>query len=169
MRDEIETKRLLLREFTYSDGNYLNEFFNDHEATRYIQGTKNPVEIKKWLSLVILSYKQNGFGPWAIISKDGGHFIGYCGLYLQNCVDGKDEIEILYGLIKRHWGKGYATEAAKKAYSFGKSEYQIHRFISLIVPENKRSIKVSLNLGMSFEKECNMWNKTHHLYSIESY
>lgn len=104
----------------------------------------------------------------AIISKNRNQFLGYCGLYLQNDVDGQDEIEILYGLINRYWGKGYAVEAAKRIHSFGKTEFGIHRFISLIAPENIKSSKVPLKMGMSFEKECIMWNKIHYVYKIES-
>ena len=40
-------------------------------------------------------------------------FIGYCGLHLQKNVDGTDEIEIGYGLLRKYWGQGFATEAAE--------------------------------------------------------
>lgn len=164
----METDRLLLRKLTHADIDYLIDFFDDIEATKYLQGTKNLNEIKDWLSLVFQCYEQNGFGPLAIISKNRNQFLGYCGLYLQNDVDGSDEIEILYGLINRYWGKGYAAEAAKRIHSYGKTEFGIHRFISLIVPDNIRSLKVALKIGMSFEKECTMWDKNHHVYTIQS-
>ena len=164
----METDRLFLRELTKNDISYLIDFFDDIEATKYLQGTKTLDEIKDWLSLVFHSYEQNGFGPLAIISKNENQFLGYCGLYLQNDVDGSDEIEILYGLINRYWGNGYAAEAAKKIHTFGKTELGIHRFISLIDPDNIRSSKVALKIGMTFEKECIIWNKNHHVYTIES-
>jgi ribosomal-protein-alanine N-acetyltransferase len=168
MGNEMETDRLLLRELTRDDITDLTDFFEDIEATKYLQGTKNPEGIRDWLSLVFQSYEKNGFGPWAIILKNRNQFLGYCGLYLQSDVDGHDEVEILYGLIHRYWGKGYAEEAAKRVHSFGKTEFGIHRFISLIAPENTRSAKVALKTGMTFEKECIMWNKIHHVYTLES-
>ena len=167
MQNILETDRLFLRELVLDDIDDLFEFFGDTEAMKYLPGTKNLNEIKEWLSLAFESYQRMSFGPWALILKGSNRFLGYCGLYLQNNVDGKDEIEILYGLIKRYWGLGYAAEAANGVYNYGKSELRLTRFISLIAPDNHRSSKVAKKIGMHLEKETLMWGTNYHVYSID--
>jgi len=167
MKNILESDRLFLRELFLDDIDGLFEFFSDTETMKYLPGTKNLNEIKEWLSLVFESYQRMNFGPWALILKGSNRFLGYCGLYLQKNVDGKDEIEILYGLIKRYWGIGYATEAAKGVYNYGKSELKLTRFISLIAPGNHRSSNVAKKIGMNLEKETLMWGTNYHVYSID--
>ncbi len=87
---------------------------------KYLPGTKNRDATKEWIFLVLESYQKNNFGPWAVIRKSTKDFLGYCGLYMQEKVDGTDEIEILYGLIRRYWAHGYASEAALGVYEHGK-------------------------------------------------
>jgi len=166
MLPSLETKRLILRPISEDDINSLFELFNDAETTNYLQGTKTREEVKDWIFLVLNSYSKHPFGPWAVISKSSNEFLGYCGLYLQKDVDGADEIEILYGLIKRFWNKGYAIEAAKKVYEYGKNDLKISRFISIIHPNNTNSAKVAKKIGMTFEKQARVWGKDYRIYAI---
>jgi len=167
MLPSLETKRLILRPISKDDIDSLFELFNDVETTKYLQGTKTRVQVKEWISLVLDSYLKHQFGPWAVVSKNSNDFIGYCGLYLQKDVDGADEIEILYGLIKRFWKKGYAAEAAEKVYEYGKNNLKIKRFISIIHPENINSVKAAGKIGMTFEKEAVVWGKQYRIYCAE--
>jgi ribosomal-protein-alanine N-acetyltransferase len=167
MQKIIETNRLILRELTENDADDLFKFFGDPEAMKYLPGTKNLNEIEEWLSLVFQSYQNMHFGPWAVILKGSNEFLGYCGLYLQKNVDGKDEVEILYGLIRRYWGVGYATEAAIGVYEYGKTELKLRRFISLVAPDNLRSSNVVKKVGMKLEKETRRWGRQYHKYSID--
>jgi RimJ/RimL family protein N-acetyltransferase len=167
MRKLFETNRLILRELTQNDAEDLFKFFGDPEAMRYFPGTKNLNEIEEWLSLVFQSYQNMHFGPWAVILKGSNEFLGYCGLYLQKNVDGKDEVEILYGFIRRYWGMGYATEAAIGVYEYGKTELKLRRFIALVEPGNLRSSNVVRKVGMKLEKETRRWGRQYHKYSID--
>ena len=167
MQKIFETDRLILRDLSQNDVDGLFELFSDQEAMRYLPGTKNRNEVKEWLSLVFESYQIMNFGPWAVTLKESNEFLGYCGLYLQKNVDGKDEVEILYGLIRRYWGVGYATEAATGVYEYGKTELKLRRFISLVAPGNLRSSNVLKKAGMKLEKETWMWGRQYHKYSID--
>jgi RimJ/RimL family protein N-acetyltransferase len=167
MRKIFETSRLILRELTQNDAENLFKFFGDPEAMRYFPGTKNQNEIEEWLSLVFQSYQNMHFGPWAVILKESNEFLGYCGLTLQKNVNDKDEVEILYGLIRQYWGMGYATEAAIGVYEYGKTELKLRRFISLVLPGNLRSSNVVKKVGMKLEKETRMWGRQYHQYSID--
>jgi RimJ/RimL family protein N-acetyltransferase len=159
MNNIIETDRLALRKIVEEDIEELSELFSDPTAMEYMDGVKTIEEVKEWMSRVFESYRTTGFGPFAVIQKETGEFIGYCGLYLQKDVDGVDEVEILYGLIQHFWNQGFAIEAARAVLEYGKSEHNIKRFITLIMPQNKRSAKVSEKLGMKKEKQVHRWNR----------
>lgn len=165
MIPSLETNRLILRQISEDDIDSLLEFFNDSEAMKYLPGAKTREQVKEWVSLVLKSYTEHQFGPWAVISKKSNDFLGYCGLYFQKDVDGVDEVEILYGLIRRFWGKGYATDAAKRVYEYGKNDLKIDRFISIIHPDNVNSAKVAEKIGMTFEKKAVVWEKRYDIYS----
>ena len=166
MQKIFETKRLFLRKLTLNDVAALVDFFADADAMRYLPATKNIDEIKEWISLVQKSYDHYGYGPWALIHKFSNQFLGYCGLCVQEDIDGNDEIEILYGLIRQNWDKGYASEAAIGVYEYGKDRLDINRFVSLIEPENIRSIKVAEKIGMEPRNNINRWGRKYCVYSI---
>lgn len=166
MHKIFETKRLFLRKLTPRDIDSLVDFFTDADARRYLPATKDIDGIKDWISLVQKSYDHNGYGPWAVIRRSSNQFLGYCGLYLQEDIDGNDEIEILYGLIRKSWGKGYATEAAMGVYEYGKNRLNLNRFVSLIEPDNSRSINVAEKIGMKLRNQINRWGRNISVYSI---
>jgi RimJ/RimL family protein N-acetyltransferase len=166
MRKIFETKRLFLRKLAPNDVDDLVGFFTDSDAMRYLPATKNIDGVKEWISLVQKSYDHYGYGPWALIHKFSGQFLGYCGLYLQEDVDGNDEIEILYGVVRKNWGKGYATEAAIGVYEYGKKKLDLNRFVALIEPDNIRSIRVAEKIGMERRNNINKWGRNYRVYSI---
>ena len=77
-------------------------------------------------------------------------FVGFVGLsvprfeaHFTPCV------EIGWRLSPEHWGRGYATEAARAALVFGFETLQLDEIVSFTVPENLRSRRVMEKIGMS--------------------
>ena len=62
------------------------------------------------------------------------------------------EVELGWALRRDVWGAGYATEAAAAARDWALSEIRPRRLISLIHPENERSMRVATKLGEHFEE-----------------
>ena len=56
-------------------------------------------------------------------------------------------MELAWTLDRRHWGNGYATEAAKAALDHGFSNHSVARLVSLIDPQNAPSQRVAGRLG----------------------
>ena len=69
---------------------------------------------------------------------------------------GHAETELGWTLAQAHWGHGYATEAARAARDWGYAERGVGRLVSLIHPENRRSIRVAEKLGASKERSIEM-------------
>ena len=162
----IETDRLLLREIGEDDSSSLMELFSDPVAMQYFPSIKNKKEVTEWINGNLDRYQRDGFGLNICVNKSTEEILGYCGLTLQENVDGKDEIEIGYGLIRKYWHQGFATEAAIACKNYGFNELKLNRLISLIRPENKPSIQVATRNGMILEKDVMRWDYLHGVYAV---
>jgi ribosomal-protein-alanine N-acetyltransferase len=163
----LTSERLEFRKIKKNDFKELHEIFSDEEAMRFIGKVKTEKETLDWMTGAIKSYKTNKYGPWAVLLKNTNDFLGYCGLYLQKDIDGRDEIELLYGFKKKYWNKGYATESTKTIYNTMKNKYKLNRVISLIEIGNDKSERVVQKLGMAFEKTVKKWGRNFKLYSLK--
>lgn len=126
----FETERLTLREIDRSDFNGLYEMFTDPDVMKYIADIKTEDSTHEWINLAQISYREKGYGPWAVILKDSRTLIGYCGIYLQEYIDGNNEVELLYGLKKEYWHMGFATEAAQATIIFARDTFSPDRISS---------------------------------------
>ena len=165
MRDKVlETERLALRKMNISDVDDLMGIFSDPVAMRYYPGTKSREEAEEWVRWTLGSYRDHGFGQWVAVLKRSCEFAGQCGLTLQE-VEGRQEVEIGYLFLRRFWGRGLATEAARAARDLGFA-LGYNRLISLIDPENLASRRVAEKTGLTLEKEVWKWNKEVCVYAI---
>jgi ribosomal-protein-alanine N-acetyltransferase len=166
MKDKVlETDRLVLRRMEMPDVDDLMGIFSDPVAMRYYPGTKTRKEAEEWVRWTLRSYGDHGFGQWVAILKGSSQFAGQCGPTVQE-VEGKDEVEIGYLFLRRFWGRGLATEAAKAARDHGFYTLGYERLISLIDPANLASRRVAEKVGLTQEKEVRKWNKKICVYAL---
>jgi len=97
-------------------------------------------------------FELRGFGLWAVEVPGQVPFIGYVGLSVPRfaavftpCV------EVGWRLARAHWGRGYATEAARASVAFGFDRVGLEEIVSFTVPANIRSIGVMERLGMTHD------------------
>ncbi len=81
--------------------------------------------------------------------------------------DGWPGFELAGALARRWWGKGYATEGARAALTYGFRVLQRDRIISLVHPENRASIRVVERLGERLEKRIQHLGKEVLCYGID--
>lgn len=148
--DGLQSPRLTTRFITQDDVKVWAEFCSDPACTRFTTPLGNTPEEKAqfFIDRSMNRYEEGTYGLQALISKETGEFIGQCGLMLQN-VDGVDEVEVGYHLLPRHWGKGYATEAAQMFRDYGFENNVAPSIISIIDPQNFPSKKVAERNGMT--------------------
>lgn len=109
----LETDRLLLRHLVMDDLDALFNLYSDPEIRKYFpEGVLSYNDTKDELEWFLNGHPEHPkLGLWATIHKEGGRFIGRCGL-LPWTIDEKLEIEIAYLIDKAYWGQELATEAA---------------------------------------------------------
>ena len=161
----IETERMLLRELDWDDIENLQGIFSDPVAMRYYRSTKDIHETFEWIELSRASYKVYHFGMWAAILKESQTFVGQCGLVMQR-VEDLPEVELGYLFLRKYWGQGLATEAAKACRDYALHRLQYERLISLIHPGNFPSKRVAEKVGMKFEKEVEFLDRQVCLYGL---
>ncbi len=145
----IETERLLLRTFTLEDAPLIYELNLDPEVIKYtLDPIKDVEHAQQVLEQAILpQYALYNHGRWAVHVKPGLEFIGWCGLKAR---PERNEIDLGYRLIKKAWGKGYATEAAHACIRYGFEKLNLRCITGRAMPQNLASLKVLGNCGMTY-------------------
>jgi len=110
----IETERLILRTWREEDFVPFAEMNRDPLVMRYFPNKLSSEESDKLAQRIITHLDKRGYGLWAVEVKKGTPFIGFTGFnYTDFPAEFTPCIEIGWRLANPHWGKGYATEAAK--------------------------------------------------------
>jgi RimJ/RimL family protein N-acetyltransferase len=159
---QLESKRLLLRQFADSDWQDLHQYFSDPEATLFTHG-RALTEGETWrvMCSMIGHWQLRGYGPYAVEEKASGSMLGTVGFWYPN---DWPEPEIKMGLAQRHRSQGFATEAAKLVHAAGRAHLPDYALISLIHDDNKASIGVALAIGARRERSIDYEGEPHGVY-----
>jgi ribosomal-protein-alanine N-acetyltransferase len=93
-------------------------------------------------------FARHGFGLWAVEVPEAP-FIGFTGLAVPRFTAAFTPcVEIGWRVAVEHWGKGYATEAARLALAYGFDTAGLGEIVSFTTVANLRSRAVMERLGM---------------------
>ena len=169
MKILFETERLYLREFLENDYTDLCEVLQDIDVMYAFEHSFSEEEVKNWYNKNIERYKKNGFGYWAVIHKNTNDFLGQSGLMILD-TNGKEYLEIGYIFKKKHWHKGYATEAALGCKKYAFETLNVKNVYASIRDNNMPSIKVAEKIGMKIIEKINKhyfnMDMLHYIYGI---
>lgn len=150
---KIITPRLILRSVRLSDFEASHQLFSDPDVMRFsLNGTYSEQKTTQFISNCIKQTEKNRPSLLAVIDKETELLIGYCGFYMQK-INGVEEVELGYRLLKAQWGKGLATEAASAMKEHAFQQMGLTRLISIIDKNNIGSVRVAEKLGLKPEKE----------------
>jgi RimJ/RimL family protein N-acetyltransferase len=138
----VQTARLTLRELTPVDTDGLFDVLGDPIAMEHYPAPKTRPETAGWIAWAMESYTRSGFGLWAVERTADGAFLGDCGPMLQP-VEGELVPELGYHVVRREWGRGYATEAATACRDLVLGRFGFDRVVSIVAPENLASRRVA--------------------------
>lgn len=148
----IETERLILRQFQANDFLEYAAMLSDQEVVKYIGKGNTFSRAESWRHVEMLMghWQFRGYGLWVAEEKESNSFIGRIGLYNP---EGWIGMEVGWMLVRSKWGKGYAFEGAKAAIDIAFNTMRVEKIISLIHPDNTRSIKLAEKLGEHFSEK----------------
>jgi RimJ/RimL family protein N-acetyltransferase len=148
----LETERLLLRQFSTDDADFIFELLNEPSFIQNIgdRGIRTLADAGSYiLNGPVFSYATNGFGLYLVLLKETNESIGMCGLIKR---DGLEDVDIGYAFLPRFWSKGYAMEAAQAVKAYARDVIGLKRIVAITDPANQGSIRVLEKLGLRFEK-----------------
>ncbi|MBV6442321.1 MAG: N-acetyltransferase [Haliscomenobacteraceae bacterium CHB4] len=165
MKIILETLRLILREVEESDLEGFFEMDSDPEVARYVgappvQHRQESLEIIRFVRSHYILY---GMGRWAVVLKETGEFLGWCGVrpMREMKVNGRtDFVDISFRFTRRYWGKGYATEAAKAALDYGFQVLGYTEICSFADIRNVASQRVLEKIGLKRKNEFELEGDT---------
>jgi ribosomal-protein-alanine N-acetyltransferase len=109
-------------------------------------------------------WTEHGFGWFALEHRPGGQLIGWCGLRMLRETH---EVEVLYLLDEPYWGRGLATEAAKRCVEDGFRVYHLDLIIGLTHPDNRASQRVLEKAGLSFTNRARYFGVDCLRYAVD--
>ena len=148
----METKRLILRQWKDMDYVYYAQLSSDPKVMQYFPAPLSRSESNNQADMIRNLISENGWGFWAIELKSTGQFIGFVGLHRQNensHIPNAPFIEIGWRLSSECWGLGYAPEAANKALEFAFKKLLAPSVYAFTALQNKPSQRVMSKLGMA--------------------
>lgn len=148
----IETEKLILRRFEYSDNEKMlkNWIADEKIQSLYSEPVYTTMEeVQKLLDKYIGSYEKDDYYRWAIIEKDTDECIGQIAYFL---VDSKNRFaEIEYCIGSDFQCKGYATEATKAVIAYGFDKINLHKVQICTKTINAPSKRVIEKCGFTYE------------------
>ena len=161
------TPRLVIREFTSRDPEFIVRLLNTPQWLQYIgdRKVKTKKDALKYLENgPIKSYHEHGFGLYLVALRDENISIGMCGLIKR---DALEDVDIGFAFLPEFYGKGYAYESAISVVNHARS-LGLKRVVAITLPDNESSIRLLKKINMNFEKMFQLPNdeKELMLFSI---
>jgi RimJ/RimL family protein N-acetyltransferase len=148
----LETERLLLRQFRDDDLDALTAIGADLEVMEFLGPPMSRRDAWRAMAMVLGHWQLRGYGSWAVEERATGQLLGRIGLYNP---EGWPGLEVGWTLARAAWGRGYATEGARASLDYALDTLGADHVISVIDPDNARSIAVAERLGERYER---MWD-----------
>ena len=149
---ELRTARLLLREFAPDDWPAVLAYQSDPRYLRFYEWEgRTEAEVRDFVGMFVgwQGERPRTKYQFALVLPETGRLIGNCGIRVND--PARREGNIGYALDPAHWGRGYATEAARALLAFGFGDLGLHRVWAHCVAENAASARVLEKVGLRQE------------------
>lgn len=147
----LNTERLRLREFTAADAPYLLRQLNEPSFIENIadRGVRTLDQAGTYLEAgPMASYRQHGFGFWAVTGQSSGEILGMCGLVKRDTLP---EPDLGYAFLPEHVGQGYALEACRASLRAARDIFHLPALTAIVNDGNTASRRLLEKLGFGFQ------------------
>jgi RimJ/RimL family protein N-acetyltransferase len=166
----IETERLMIRPWHGDDIALWKAMAKDIGYNVFtppgVYFVKDDAHAAKRVAERMKIFADARIGKMPVFEKASGEFVGTCGADFFD-LDGASEIEIGYRLMLEHWGKGYATEAARAMTRYLLTDAGFAKIHAFVHRHNRASENVIRKIGYTFAKDFLWANLPHKLYLAE--
>lgn len=163
----LETDRLILRPPQPQDFEAWAAFASDEESQRYLGGAQPRALAWRSMCTMTGAWTVEGFSMFSVVEKASGAWVGRLGPWKP---EGWPGTEVGWGIVREHWGKGYATEGASAAIDWAFDTLAWTEVIHTIDAGNVNSQAVARRLGSTllrqgrlpppFDDVIDVWGQT---------
>lgn len=151
---QLRTERLLLRGWTEADLAPFAALNADPRVMELLLGPLARSESDALAQRMQSRFEELGFGWWVVEAPGHAKFAGVLGISAPRFTAPFTPcVEIGWRFAAEHWGRGYATEAAREVLRFGFEDVGLEEIVAFTVPHNRRSRAVMERLGMTRREE----------------
>ena len=161
----LETERLVLRELdSECDAAFVNELLNSPKFLKYI-GDRNVRSVAEAADFIenkyAPSYREHGYGLYAVDLKTNGMPIGICGFVRRDTLPGPD---IGFAFLPEHEGKGFGVESAQATMKYGRETLGFDEVWAITSVDNDASGRLLEKLGFTFKENLGSGTDTLKLF-----
>jgi RimJ/RimL family protein N-acetyltransferase len=133
---------------------------------RYLGDGNTLTRAEAWrqMAMIIGHWQLRGYGIWAVEERKSKDLVGRIGFFNP---EGWPGFELGWVLGREHWGKGYASEGARRALDQAFTEMNQEHVISLIHPDNGGSMRVAERIGERLEGKTEIFGHEVLVYGID--
>ena len=143
------SERLGFRNWTKDDLPEFAKMNADKEVMEHFPKTLTKSESNSFIDRQQAHFKSYGYNYFVCEILETTEFIGFIGLSHQDFeASFTPAVDIGWRLKKSAWGKGYATEAAKRCLNYAFNSLKIDSVISICTQNNNKSEHVMKKIGM---------------------
>jgi RimJ/RimL family protein N-acetyltransferase len=152
----ISSDRLGFRNWEKDDLSEFAKINADLEVMEHFPKALSLEESAEFIDRLQHHYAKRGFNYFAAEILETEELIGFIGLaYQEYESEFTPAVDIGWRLKRSAWGKGFATEGAKRCLQFGFEELGLESIISTCTQKNLKSEKVMEKIGMMKKGEFN--------------
>lgn len=150
----FKSERLGFRKWISSDLSEMAKINADPEIMKFFPKTQTTEETQSFIERMQKQFTEFGYCYFAVELLADSEFIGFIGIAYQTYqADYTPCTDIGWRLSKKHWGKGYATEGAKRCLEYAFQNLGLIKIFSIAPKTNENSEAVMTKIGMSKVKE----------------
>ncbi len=147
----LETERLILRQMTLEDTDFVFQHFGDAAVSQYLMDEPPLTEYDQAREIIqfFCEPEEKTHNRWLMVRKSDHRSIGTCGFHKWD--KRYFRAEIGYDLSPSFWGQGYMIEALRAVIASGFEHMRLNRIEALVYIENDRSTQLLRRLGFKQE------------------
>jgi RimJ/RimL family protein N-acetyltransferase len=146
----LSTQRLGFRVWSEADFDLALGLWGDLEVTNLIdaRGKLSEAQVRERLSQEMSTARSHGVQYWPVFLLENDEHVGCCGLRPYD--EARNIMEIGFHICSRHWGRGYATEAAWAMLAYAFESLEVAGLFAGHNPKNKVSRHILERLGFRY-------------------
>lgn len=148
----LSTARLLLRELEPGDLDAVHGWSSDPEVCRHVPwGPNTREQTRAYLEGVLRERDDPDRSHWqaAVVLRATGEVVGSCAVWVTSAEHRRGELG--YAFARQHWGRGYASEAARALVALAFGPLGLERVEGTCRPDNPGSQRVLEAAGLVLE------------------